>query len=306
VAWSKLILLAVRAFTITLICLVASCRSSACELEKPPISDRLAIQQNGKWGYIDRAGAVVVKPQFDFAHDFAEGFAVVERNGKYGIINQHGEFVIPLELGYAFPFSSGLAAAGNEKLGYVDGSGKFVIAPQFDMVGSFANGVAFVLQGKAARLINKSGKALLSWKYPYLAYPAPTDFMLRFTEGLAPVRLGTKYAYVDEHGKVVIPAKFEFAWNFSEGVAQVRVGGRWGFVDKEGKIVIRPQFEEAGSFVDGIAPVKKTWPVWLHQQTWRFRHSSEIRFRQHLLRRARVRSGAEQVGCHRSQRSPRN
>lgn len=37
----------------------------------------LPIQQGGKWGYINRSGEVVIKPQFDSAEPFAEGLALV-------------------------------------------------------------------------------------------------------------------------------------------------------------------------------------------------------------------------------------
>jgi hypothetical protein len=32
-------------------------------------------RQNGKWGYIDRSGSLIIQPQFDEAWDFSEGLA---------------------------------------------------------------------------------------------------------------------------------------------------------------------------------------------------------------------------------------
>jgi len=41
------------------------------------------------------------------------------------------------------------------------------------------------------------------------------------SDGLAPVKLGGKWGYIDESGKTVIPLKYDFAGRFKEGVAVV-------------------------------------------------------------------------------------
>ena len=46
-----------------------------------------------------------------------------------------------------------------------------------------------------------------------------------------------------ETGKLVILAQFDEAHSFSQGLAAVKVGSKWGFIDKSGKFVIQPQFD---------------------------------------------------------------
>lgn len=61
-------------------------------------SDGLACVQkdyNGKWGYIDKTGKLVIPYSFERASLFSCGFACVEQNGKYGVIDKMGNFVIP-------------------------------------------------------------------------------------------------------------------------------------------------------------------------------------------------------------------
>ena len=64
------------------------------------------ISIEGKWGYIDAAGTVVIEPRFLSARDFSEGLAVVEIAGTSeedrafkrtyeGFIGPDGKFVIP-------------------------------------------------------------------------------------------------------------------------------------------------------------------------------------------------------------------
>jgi hypothetical protein len=48
--------------------------------------------------------------------------------------------------------------------------------------------------------------------------------------------------------------QFEVAQPFSDGLAAVRVDSKWGYIDKTGKFVIEPQFKGAGPFSEGLAP----------------------------------------------------
>ena len=66
-----------------------------------------------------------------------------------------------------------------------------------------------------------------------------------------------KYGYCDDygHGKLVIPAKYDDAYDFHEGLAEVRLGYKWGFIDKPGKMVIPNIYDDVGPFSEGLAPV---------------------------------------------------
>lgn len=41
-----------------------------------------AIQENGKWGFIDRTGKIRIEPQFDAVDGFSDGLARVEGPGQ--------------------------------------------------------------------------------------------------------------------------------------------------------------------------------------------------------------------------------
>jgi hypothetical protein len=135
----------------------------------------------GKWGYIDTSGKMVISPQFDGAGPFSTGLAAVfvgKRKlaeadiGKYGYIDVAGKFVAEPQFGHAYSFDkdSGLAIVcvgkcsyddNEKKFGFVNRSGKFVINPQFDDVEEFIGGLARVSMGhdKEIRIgyINRSG-----------------------------------------------------------------------------------------------------------------------------------------------------
>lgn len=54
----------------------------------------VAVKLNGKWGFIDKSGKIVIESKFDSGGHFSEGLAGVGLNGKWGFIDKNGEFVI--------------------------------------------------------------------------------------------------------------------------------------------------------------------------------------------------------------------
>ena len=86
-----------------------------------------------------------------------------------------------------------------------------------------------------------------------------------FSEGLAAVRKGNKWGYIDKNGKEVIPCQYEDAWDFSEGLAMVQTRklkkeGQEGnfrnclkYINKHGDIIINSIAESVlvGQFLYG-------------------------------------------------------
>ncbi len=74
------------------------------------LSEGLAwVQKDGKWGYINKTGKVVIPLQYDDAYSFYEGLAVVKKDGKYGFINKTGNIIVPLQYDDVGAFYEGLA-----------------------------------------------------------------------------------------------------------------------------------------------------------------------------------------------------
>ena len=136
----------------------------------------------------------------------------------------------------------------NEKYGFIDKSGKFVIEPQFEFANDFCDGLARVQINEKFGFIDKSGKFVIEPKFDWI------DFSL--SKGLVRVKIDEKWGYIDKSGKFVIEPQFEFADDFSEGLAIVTINDEYGFIDKSGKFVIEPQFEYASKFSDGISRVE--------------------------------------------------
>jgi hypothetical protein len=85
-----------------------------------------------------------------------------------------------------------------------------------------------------------------------------------FSEGLAAVRIKTKWAYIDGKGTVVIPRQFDDAFEFHEGLGPVRLfvancitKDPYGYVDRTGNYVIHPNYVWGGRFCQGLARVQR-------------------------------------------------
>jgi WG containing repeat len=94
-------------------------------------SERFLFSRDGKVGYIDKAGKIIIPARFDNAINFSEGLAAVEIDKKYGCIDVNGKIVIPPRFDYIDEFKNGLAEITLDRLekGKIDKTGKIVTAP---------------------------------------------------------------------------------------------------------------------------------------------------------------------------------
>jgi hypothetical protein len=64
----------------------------------------------GRIGFLDKNGEVVIPAKYNFAESFHEGLASVKLNGKYGFIDKTGKEIIPPKYDDAGSFNEGLAS----------------------------------------------------------------------------------------------------------------------------------------------------------------------------------------------------
>lgn len=126
----------------------------------------------------------------------------------------------------------------DDKMGYIDKTGKILIEPKYDYVGEFSEDMALINLGGKWGFINKMGEIIVEPKY---------DEIADFSEGLALVKDGDKWGFINKEGKFVIPSQFNDAWSFYEGMALVKIKEKWGFITPDGKIAIEPSYKWAYS-----------------------------------------------------------
>ncbi|MEI8389304.1 MAG: TonB family protein [bacterium] len=232
------------------------------------------IEVDGKYGYINKEGKVVLKPKFDVANDFSEGLASVKIGTLWGYIDNIGRFIIKPKFHIANDFHEGLAAAGYEKynynivtqiVGYIDKQGKYVIKPKElgPYIYDFKDGIVAVQSSDAAcGYIDRTGKLILDPQK--LGYFNMVDGVcIEFSEGLLPVEYKGGYGYINKQGKLVIKTKAYFPEDFGSedfipigsfynGFAFVRMGKNEVYIDKNGEIIKNPPIEAQKDFSEGL------------------------------------------------------
>jgi len=235
-----------------LVCLFLPVFHFACLAQGTPQPSQLQpVYVNGKWGYADRSGRVVIKPQFDAALPFAGAMAQV------GVLDEE----LPE-----------IDAHPNLKWGYIDARGRVVVELRYRMLRGFSEGLAAVAMPnteKSERIFQGRGGNLLNVKWGYVDMSGreviPVQFFGAgdFSEGLAHVNVGkgsksicgrpSNYGYIDKTGAFVIKPQFARASAFQNGRARVSIGqtrylgrcvccaprfyGKHGSVDRSGTFV---------------------------------------------------------------------
>ncbi len=152
------------------------------------------VSKNGKGGFINAKGDVIIDMIFESVSDFSEGLAQFWEGDKTGFIDSKGKVKIPAKFETVREFSEGLAAfSKGDKWGYIDTSGEVVIKPRFEECRSFVNGLAWVQKTMLSdySFIDKSGETVLKGK----------DFMVsKLQDGLINCGTARGWGYIDVKG----------------------------------------------------------------------------------------------------------
>jgi WG containing repeat len=192
-----------------------------CTRAESPAPELLVVVKDGKAGFINRSGKIVIEPQFAKANDFSEGLAAAWESVP--------EWMFPVA-------------------GFIDASGKWVIKPQFSKAGSFHEGYA------TAQLMDKFGTwVLVSRSGAVARVPAsevtPVSMSIGdVSEGLAAFSPnGEKYGFMKPNASLAVPPIYDRVRSFHEGLANV-CKEKCGYVDSIGDLVIPLIYSASSDF----------------------------------------------------------
>lgn len=271
--------------------------------------DEMLDLNGNHWCFIDDE-IVNIKDSNDEGHYTS---CVMSEDGEYFITHKgyyNIDFKLEIEIpydeekGYFKPNDSeiarsfsenGLAAVpvaskeGGNKIswGFIDKTGKFIIAPQYDEVSDFGNSKyaavkdkeglwkyidseghvvskdynyagPFAQNGLACAIDDDSLTGYINENFEYVIAPHYKNARKFGDNGFARVSEdGKNWGYIDTAGNVVIDYQFLTCEDFNDGLAPVNVSGKWGYINEMGEFIIEPQFSEAHVFSDnGTALVK--------------------------------------------------
>lgn len=76
------------------------------------------------------------------------------------------------------------------------------------------------------------------------------DWVGRFSDNRAAVRIGGLYGFIDEEGREVVRPQYRIVEDYKFGFAQVDVDGKSGLIDRDGNMVVEPKY----GFIRAIGP----------------------------------------------------
>ena len=196
----------------------------------PPLYDELPgvidtrpipVRKEGKWGYINSRGNVLIPLHFESIRPFEpNGLAFAKLNGLWGVINDRGKWVSDPEwsgigLFGEYSFHNGFASVSRDGLeGYIDEKGKLAVAPRFER--------ALDVDPNGLAVVKQDGKwGVITMKGDWLVQPA-YDSIGHFAEnGLAAVEVQEKFGFIDSDGRWVVLPRYIGARSFFEGFSLV-------------------------------------------------------------------------------------
>jgi hypothetical protein len=246
----------------------------------------LTARQGNLWQVIDAYGKPAGKEKYDQLSDFQDLHAIASQKNLFGVIDTRSQWLVEpvfdslkilgshLVLGYVdcYPmvvnvFSKKLRFAvekveplpGNYffritvkgKQGIIDQRGKIIIAPQYQQVSGFLKDSIFTvtLDGNCG-LVNLRGNTVLT------PNPEWTDMQM-MSEHWVGTRIGNRFGFLDNEGRVRISNRYQDVQTLSEGRAGFKLQEKWGFLNLDEEIVVQPQYQAVRPFAKGLAQVQK-------------------------------------------------
>ncbi|WP_287619273.1 WG repeat-containing protein [Parabacteroides sp.] len=225
---------------------------------------------NGKWGYMDLHGNMMVKGLYDEVRPFSQGMAAIKQDGYWGYINGNNKVVIQPQYRQADQFKSGRAMVevNGRKLGFIDCLGTMVIEPIYSSVYAFWGDESAVCKEGKWGVIDKNGKMVLPFVFDDVTNVSnPTNGQHPTYE----VVYKGKHISVNYQWKEPVmerptapkppekaplsPVVYDEQKAFSYGRAAVRRGKKWGYIDESRYEAIPLIYDFAGRFMGGKACV---------------------------------------------------
>lgn len=251
---------------------------------------------NPKIGFMDTKGRIIIKPTYDMASDFYDGYANIIKDSTYGYIDKNGVEVLfkQYEETYFWYGNTGIAKEKHGKFGLIDRKGNPLTDFIYNnMIGVFGfNHFKGILSKDSNHLLNDKGKIVFNKNLEYdiksdyfekdslLVYekiidnkklqgivgldnvivtePKYDNIYFIEDEDFFVVNKGRKYGFINKSGVEIIPLIYdEVAFNITEDLIAVKQNKKCGFINRNNEIIIPFEYDETYPFFDGIALVKK-------------------------------------------------
>lgn len=205
----------------------------------------LPVSINGKYGYMNRLGDVVIPPNYQFAGHFVNGLAIVGNDDKYGAINKSGQLIIPFSYSSISDFIQGRSIVEeNEKLGIIDRNNRVILPFEYQDLGDLSSELIYFSKGLRYGYADISGVTKIAENF---------DEAYSFSNGRAMVEIGDYQAMIDLNGNYIFQPTFEGLSQISDSLYSFEKNDKKGIISISGKIISEAKYDDIGLFHNDLA-----------------------------------------------------
>jgi WG containing repeat len=131
-----------------------------------------AIRILGKWGFVNATDQIVINPAYEEVKEFTNGVAIVKRSGKWGLVDREGKTTLAIRYDQIQKVNTKFLITVNQLKGLADEKGNVIIEPRFDHLQIVDN--EQVLVGVAGKwgVLSYTGMNIVPMHYDQLIFLA--------------------------------------------------------------------------------------------------------------------------------------
>lgn len=204
---------------------------------------RMAVEIDGKFGLIDRAGNPLGPLLWDeIESDFMEDVMVVSRGGIYGFADGSGRLLDELKWDEIWGGRGGYGAGSKRgEFSVIDRKGRTVATHPWTIESEEGWGY-LVASAEKFGFVNSAGKVIVSPEWDEVTCSDQADYVT--------VRRGGKWGIIDQSGVVISDPVWDEVSGFDArgdrraGAFFVRRAGKWGTLSRSGELLAEPQWDD--------------------------------------------------------------
>lgn len=139
---------------------------------------RAAFKLLGKWGYLDTNDKIIVNPTYDFAGDFVNGHAIVINKKKYGLIDRNGSMQIAIQYDSIIRKQQKLFVYQNGYVGLASEDGRLLVQPHYNNIEILPNNQLLVNLNDNFGVISTDGLNIIPIQYNSLEFDPAKNIYL--------------------------------------------------------------------------------------------------------------------------------
>ncbi len=199
------------------------------------------------FGYIDTLGHWAIKPTYDDAEFFSEGFAAVCKNDSCFYISKEGIKASPFYYDETESYLNGIAIVKKENTNFlINRSGQF-ITKGYDDINELSDNLYVCKQNSMYGAINSKGQTVIPFTYTKLG---------NFKNGYA-YYMSNQYGLVDVNNNA-LKAQWDWVSDVdSNSLVTVKRNGKFGLMTLHERILLNPEYDFITMAQNGIYMVVK-------------------------------------------------